>query len=316
MVGGHRSAYRRLILASRGRPHPGGRRRSGGQALECSRSGTPRNDTSQPATSANPQYAISMPAWEVRSPRRGSLGNGKMEARACGPRGQRGRRSQSRCRPYANASDTPSSIVEAGSGSASQRGCRARPQAGQGTKVVAERNRFGTGISQKVSGARRHSEAEDEGPGAQRLHGFYELRLDDLNAHFCPALWAAQGERLVDAGQPHRPQIANGTAIRCRGGFFAGTFRGRGRRGSCRLGCQGGKGGPHGCVGGQHAVSDSGVGAVEVPQGGDELQGRENKLRARVGAGLGPVVDQAVGIELLQPFGGEGSPGAIARQRL
>jgi hypothetical protein len=46
----------------------------------------------------------------------------------------------------------------------------------------------------------------------------------------------------------------------------------------------------------------------------DELQGRENELRAPVGTGLGQVIDQAVGIALLEPLGGEGRPGAVAQQ--
>jgi hypothetical protein len=124
------------------------------------------------------------------------------------------------------------------------------------------------------------------------------------NPHLGPTLGAGERPRRCEpAASP--AQIAGARAIQRRGGFFGATLRARRELRRCTLGCQGRDGGPQGRIRGQHTVIAVSVLARRWDQRGDaldQLQGRQDKLRAPVRTWPGQVVDQAVPIQLLDPI--------------
>ena len=130
------------------------------------------------------------------------------------------------------------------------------------------------------------------------------------DAHLGVTERAGQREDFIDARQQHGPPIAGGGAV----GRIVGRAGGRRRHGHRR---QGGDGGAQGGVGGQHAVVAVAVDARRWHQRGnlvDQFERGQHQGAGSVRARLGDVVEQMLGVVLVQMLEGERRAGAVAQQ--
>jgi len=124
---------------------------------------------------------------------------------------------------------------------------------------------------------------------------------------------ADQWQRFVDARQQHRPQIVRSGTARwcvCFGGFHRQRHDHRHRHRCC-------DGGTHRRIGCQHTVVTMAMRTGWWDERGnlvDQFQRREHQITRAIGAGLGVVVDQMLGIQRVQMFQCKGRTGAVAQQ--
>jgi hypothetical protein len=145
------------------------------------------------------------------------------------------------------------------------------------------------------------------------------------NAHVRPALGAAEGEDLVDAGEDLGPAGAggggerhSGIVVAVRGLLGAGTFG----RTSFGLGgvvaAEGDDPGPEPCVGSLHAVVAVAVDAGWGDQAGkgvEKLEGREGEEGAAVGDGTSRLIVHAADAGGLAARGRGGRSRGCGRRR-